>query len=169
VLLVDTDYTYYGTNQGYVLKTPSIGGSLTIVSFSFNNGNALIFGENYTETTAGTTNVVFPTSFYRNSSLIWLNGCLLRPTNDYTVPGAGTLSYNFTSSGFLSYSGQPVQFCTFNSAGEASTSSLSSAGVIGFDIPIEIQREKTILEMFQDMQKQINSLKKQVRILKGKQ
>lgn len=169
VLLVDTDYTYYGTNQGYVLKTPAIGGSLVIVSFAFNNGNALIFGENYTETTVGTTNIVFPTSFYRNSTLIWLNGCLLRPTNDYTVPGSGALSYNFTSSGFLSYSGQPVQFCTFNSAGEASTSSLSSAGVIGYDIPIEIQREKTILEMFQDMQKQINSLKKQVRILKGKQ
>lgn len=159
VLLVDTDYTYYGTNQGYVLKTPAIGGSLVIVSFSFNNGNALIFGENYTETTYGTTNVVFPTSFYRNSTLMWLNGCLLRPGTDYTIPGSGSLSYNITSVGFLSYSGQPVQFCTFNSAGEASASSLSSAGVLGYDIPIEIQRTPTILEMFQEMQAQIDELK----------
>lgn len=167
VLLVDTDYTYYGTNQGYVLRTPVTGGSLTIVSFAFNNGNVLIFGENYTETLTGTTNVVFPTSFYRNSSLIWLNGCLMRPGTDYTVPGAGTLSYNFTSVGFLSYSGQPVQFCTFNSAGEASVSSLSSSGVLGFDVPVEIEREPTILEMFEGMQKQINRLKKEVKTLKG--
>lgn len=169
VLLVDTDYTYYGSNQGYVLKTPATGGLFTIVSFSYNNGNALIFSENYTETTTGTTNIVYPTAFFRNSSLNWFNGCLLRPGADYTVPGAGTLSYNFTSVGFLSYSGQPVQFASFNSSGEASTSSLSSAGVIGMDMPVEIKREKTILEMFQDMQKQINSLKKQVKTLKGKQ
>lgn len=169
ILLVDTDYTYYGTNQGYVLKTPVVGGVFTAVSFAYNNGNALIFNENYTETTTGTTNIVFPTAFFRNSSLIWFNGCLLRPGTDYTVPGAGTLSYNFTSSGFLSYSGQPNQFASFNSAGEASTSSLSSAGVIGMDMPVHIKREKTILEMFQEMQKQINSLKKQVKTLKGKQ
>jgi hypothetical protein len=169
VLLVDTDYTYYGTNQGYVLKTPATGGLFTIVSFAYNNGNALIFSENYTETTTGTTNIVYPTPFFRNSSLNWFNGCLLRPGTDYTVPGSGTLSYNFTSVGFASYSGQPVQFASFASSGEASTSSLSSAGVLGMDMPVEIKREKTILEMFQDMQKQINSLKKQVKTLKGKQ
>jgi hypothetical protein len=159
VLLVDTDYSYYGTNQGYVLSTPAVGGTLVIVSFSYNNGNTLIFGENYTETSYGTTNVVFPTSFYRNSSLIWLNGCLLRPGTDYTISGSASLSYNYASVGFLSYSGQPSQFCTFNSAGEASTSSLSSAGVLGYDIPIEIQKKPTILEMFQEMQAQIDELK----------
>jgi hypothetical protein len=104
VLLVDTDYTYVGTNQGYVLRSPAIGGNLVIVSFAFNNGNALIFGENYTETAYSSTNVVFPTSFYRNSTLMWFNGCLLRPGTDYTVPGTGSLSYNFTSSGFVNYS-----------------------------------------------------------------
>lgn len=159
VLLVDTDYSYYGTNQGYVLSTLTTGGTLVIVSFSYNNGNTLIFGENYTETSYGTTNVVFPTSFYRNSSLIWLNGCLLRPGTDYTISGSGSLSYNYTSVGFLSYSGQPSQFCTFNSAGEASASSLSSAGVLGYDIPIEIEKKPTILEMFQEMQAQIDELK----------
>lgn len=169
VLIPDTDYTYYGTNQGYLLKTPATGGAFTAVSFAYNNGNAVIFNENYTETNIGTTNVVFPTAFFRNSSLIWFNGCLLRPGTDYTVPGSGVLSYNFTSVGFSNFSAQPVQFAAFNSAGEASTSSLSSAGVIGIDMPVEIKREKTILEMFQEMQKQINSLKKQVKTLKGKQ
>lgn len=169
VLLVDTDYTYYGSNQGYTLKTPATGGALTIVSFAFNNGNALIFNENYAETNVGLTNNVFPTAFFRNSSLIWFNGCLLRPGTDYTVPGSGVLSYNFTSVGFLNLSGQPLQFASFASSGEASTSSLSAAGVVGMDMPVEIKREKTILEMFQDMQKQINSLKKQVKTLKGKQ
>lgn len=169
VLLVDTDYTYFGTNQGYSLKTPVTGGAFTSVSFAFNNGNALIFNENYTETNAGLTNIVFPTAFFRNSSLIWFNGCLLRPGTDYTVPGSGILSYNFTSVGFANFSGQPIQYASFNSAGEASTSSLSASGVIGMDMPVEIKREKTILEMFQDMQKQINSLKRQVKTLKGKQ
>ena len=159
VLLVDTDYSYVGTNQGYVLRSPAIGGNFVAVSFAFNNGNALIFGENYTETAYSSTNVVFPTSFYRNSTLIWFNGCLLRPGTDYTVPGSGSLSYNFTSSGFVNFSGQPIQYCTFNSSGEASTSSLSSAGVLGYDIPIEIPRKPTILEMFQEMQAQIDELK----------
>jgi hypothetical protein len=166
VMIVDTDYSYSGGNSGYILNTPSKGGSCTIVSFSKNNGGALIFGENITNTVAGTTNVVFPTSYYRNSSLIWLNGCLLRPTDDYTM-ASGTLLYNYTSIGFLSYSDQPTQFITFNSSGEASTSSVSAAGVIGFDIPIEIQQEPTIKEMFMEMQKQINRLKKEVKALKG--
>jgi hypothetical protein len=169
VLMVDTDYTYFGTNQGYLLKTPATGGAFTAVSFAYNNGNAVIFNENYTETNAGLTNIVFPTAFFRNSSLIWFNGCLLRPGTDYTVPGSGILSYNFTSVGFANFSSQPIQYASFNSAGEASTSSLGSAGVIGIDMPVEIKKEKTILQMFQDMQKQINSLKKQVKTLKGKQ
>jgi hypothetical protein len=167
VMIVDTDYTYVGTNQGYILNTPSAGGVITIVSFSFNNGNVLIFGENYTETASGTTNVVFPTSFYRNSTLMFLNGCLLRPGSDYTVPGSGTLSYNFTSVGFLSFTGQPVQFMTFNSAGESSVSSISSAGVVGYDVPIVIDNPPTVMEMFKDMQKQINKLKKELKTLKG--
>jgi hypothetical protein len=166
VLIVDTDYSYLGGNTGFVLSTPSRGGSCTIVSFSKNNGGTLIFGENITNTIAGTTNVVFPTAYYRNSSLIWLNGCLLKPTVDYTM-SSGTLLYNYTSVGFLSYSDQPSQFVTFNSAGEASVSSLSSAGVMGFDIPVEIQQEPTIKDMFMEMQKQINRLKKEVKALKG--
>jgi hypothetical protein len=166
VMIVDTDYSYSGGNSGYILNTPTTGGSCTIVSFNKNNGGILIFGENITNTVSGTTNVVFPTSFYRNSSLIWLNGCLLRPTDDYTM-ASGTLLYNYTSVGFLSYSDQPTQFITFNSSGEASTSSVSAAGVIGFDIPIEIQQEPTIKEMFMEMQKQINRLKKEVKALKG--
>jgi len=165
-MIVDTDYSYSGGNSGYILNTPSTGGSCTIVSFNKNNGGVLIFGENITNTVSGTTNVVFPTSFYRNSSLIWLNGCLLRPTDDYTM-ASGSLLYNYTSVGFLSYSDQPTQFITFNSSGEASTSSVSAAGVIGFDIPIEIQQEPTIKEMFMEMQKQINRLKKEVKALKG--
>lgn len=169
VLLVDTDYTYFGSNQGYSLKTPATGGAFTAVSFAYNNGNQVIFNENYTETNAGLTNIVFPTAFFRNSSLIWFNGCLLRPGTDYTVPGTGILAYNFTSVGFANFSSQPIQYASFNSAGEASASSLGSAGVIGIDMPVEIKKEKTILQMFQEMQKQINSLKKQVKTLKGKQ
>lgn len=159
VLIVDTDYSYIGGNSGYILSTPSTGGTLTVVSFSVNNGGAEIFGENYSTTNSGTSNVVFPTAFYRNSSLIWLNGALLRPTDDYTIPGSESLSYNFTEIGFLSYSGQPTQYVTFNSSGEASTSSVGSAGVIGFDIPIEIEQPKTIAQMFMEMQSQIDSLK----------
>lgn len=158
-LIVDTDYSYYGTNEGYILNTPSIGGDCCIVSFAKNNGNQLIFNENYTETVAGTTNVTFPTYFYRNSSLIWLNGCLMRPGTDYTVPGSGDTSYNYTSVGFLSYSGQPSQFCSFNSAGEASTSSISAAGVLGMDMPIVIEQKKSIKDMFMEMQAQIDYLK----------
>jgi len=167
-LIVDSDYTYIGNNQGYVLKTASTGGSLCVVSFSFNNQNALIFSENYTETVTGTTNVVFPTSFYRNSSLIWFNGVLLRPSADYTIPGAGVLSANYTLIGGLSYTGQPSQFCSFNSSGEASVSSLSSAGVKGMDMPVFIEHEPTMLEMFNGMKKEINKLKREVKLLKGK-
>jgi hypothetical protein len=169
VLIVDSDYTYLGNNQGYLLKTASTGGQLTIVAFSFNNQNVLIFAENYTETVTGTSNVVFPTAFYRNSSLIWLNGVLLRPTSDYTIPGAGVLSANYTLIGGLSYTGQPSQFCSFNSSGEASVSSLSSAGVKGMDMPVWIEQEPTMLEMFNGMKKEINKLKREVKLLKGKQ
>jgi len=169
VLLVDADYTYIGANQGYILNTPAIGGDLTIVSFSYNNGNALIFGENYTETISGTTNVTFPTPFYRDSSLIWFNGALIKPSSDYTVPGAGATSYNLTSSGWASFSGQPVQYCSFNSSGPAVVGGVGAAGVHGMDQPIVIEREPTMLEMFQKMQKQINRLQKEVRLLKGKE
>jgi hypothetical protein len=161
-LIVDTDYSYVGGNTGYVLGTPSVGGDCVIVSFNKNSANVLIFAENYTETATGTTNVVFPTQFYRNSSLIWLNGCLMKPTADYTVPGSGDLSYNYTSSGFLSYSGQPTQFCSFKSAGSASSFGLGSMGVLGYDMPVEIEKKLTIRDMFLEMQAQIDELKLQL-------
>jgi hypothetical protein len=165
-LMVDTDYSYAGGNTGYVLGTPSLGGDCVIVSFSVNNANVLIFAENYTETVSGTTNVVFPTSFYRNSHLMWLNGCLLRPSSDYTIPGSGDLSYNYTSSGFLSYSGQPSQFCSFKSAGSASSFGLGSQGVLGYDMPVEIQKKPTIRDMFLEMQAQIDDLRNQLEQVK---
>lgn len=159
VLMVDTEYSYNGGSTGYTLNTPVTGGELTIVSFAFNNANVLIFNENYTETAVGTTNVVYPTPFYRNASLIWLNGVLLKPSSDYTIPGSGDTSYNYTSSGFLSYSGQPTQFCSFKSAGSASTFGLGAAGVLGYDIPVEIEKKPTIQDMFKAMQAQIDELK----------
>ena len=161
-LIVDTDYSYIGGGTGYVLGTPSIGGDCVVVSFSENNANTLIFAENYTETAVGTTNVVFPTQFYRNSSLIWLNGALLRPTSDYTVPGSGDLSFNYTSVGFLSFSGQPTQYCSFKSAGSASSFGLGSMGVLGYDMPVEIEKKPTIRDMFLEMQAQIDELKLQL-------
>ena len=167
VLVVDSDYSYYGTNQGYVLNNPSVGGNLDIVSFSFNNSNVLIFAENYTETNAGSSNVVFSTPFFRNSHLMWFNGALLRPGTDYTMSGSAATTYNYTIIGALSYSGQPSQYCSFNSSGEASVSSVSSAGVLGYDIPIEIEQPETIQQMFTKMQKQINSLKKQIKQIKA--
>jgi len=167
VLLVDSDYSYVGTNQGYVLTNPSVGGNLDIVVFAFNNANVLIFAENYTETNSGSTNVVFSTPFYRNSHLLWFNGALLRPGTDYTMPGSAALTYNYTIIGALSFSGQPSQFLSFNSSGEASASSLSSAAVLGMDYPVVIEQEPTINDMFKDMQKQINLLKKQIKQLKG--
>lgn len=165
-LIVDTDYSYIGGNTGYTLGTPAVGGTCTIVSFSQNNANVLIFAENYTETAVGTTNVVFPTQFYRNSHLMWLNGCLLKPSSDYTIPGAGDLSYNYTSSGFLSYSGQPTQFCSFKSAGSASSFGLGSQGVLGYDMPVEIEKKPTIRDMFLEMQKQIDDLRFQLEQVK---
>ena len=161
-LMVDTDYSYIGGNSGYALGTPSIGGDCVIVSFVQNNANVLIFAENYTETATGTTNVVFPTPFYRNSHLMWLNGCLLKPSSDYTIPGSADLSYNYTSSGFLSYSGQPTQYCSFKSAGSASSFGLGSMGVLGYDMPVEIEKKPTIRDMFLEMQAQIDELKTQL-------
>jgi len=168
VLLVDSDYTYVGNNQGYILKQPAVGGDLGIVSFAFNNKNALIFSENYTETQSSSSNIVFPTSFFRNSSLIWFNGVLLRPSADYTIPGAGTLSFNYTLIGGLGYSGQPSQFCSFASSGEASVSSLNSAGVAGMDMPVFIEHQPTMHEMFAEMRKEIKKLKSDIKLLKGK-
>lgn len=167
VLLVDADYSYVGTNQGYILSQPATGGTLVIVSFSFNNANALIFAENYTQTNYLSSNVVFPTQFYRNSHLIWFNGVLLRPGDDYTIPGSGSLSYSYTLVGALGYSNQPSQFVSFNSAGEASASSISAAGVLGMDMPVEIERKPTMLDMFKQMQEELEKLKSEVRILKG--
>jgi hypothetical protein len=165
-LIVDTDYSYIGGNTGYILSTPSIGGDCVIVSFKRNNANVLIFAENYTETATGTTNVVFPTPFYRNSHLIWLNGSLLKPSTDYTISGTGDLSYNYTSVGFLSYTGQPSQYCSFKSAGSASSFGLGSAGTLGYDIPIEIPKKPTIKDMFLEMQAQIDELKAQLEQVK---
>lgn len=167
VMIVDTDYGYTGTDQGYTLTTPSTGGTLSIVVFAKNNGNVLIFGENTTTTTYGSTNVVFPTQFYRNSHLMFFCGVLLRPGTDYTMPGSGALLFNFTLIGGLSFSDQPAQFVSFNSSGEASASSLSSAGVLGMDMPVVIDRPKTMMEMFNEMKKEINKLKREVNKLKG--
>jgi len=167
VLIVDSDYGYIGTSQGYLLNIPVSGGTLTKVVFSYSNANVLIFGENYAELVSGSTNVVYPTPFFRNSHLIWLNGALLRPGSDYTIPGSGTTSYNYTIIGALSYSGQPTQYCSFNSSGEASVSSMGSAGVLGYDIPVEIVNPPTIKDMFNKMQKEINSLKRQVKLMKA--
>lgn len=168
-LIVDSDYDYIGTNQGYELITPSVGGNCNIVVFAFNNANALIFSENYTQTTYANTNVVFPTQFYRNSHLMWLNGALLKPGTDYTMPGAALLIYNYTLVGGLSFSGQPSQFVSFKSSGEASASSLSSAGVLGMDMPYEIERKPSMKELFAEMQKEIELLKSEISLLKGEQ
>jgi hypothetical protein len=166
-MIVDTDYSYTGTNQGYTLGTPSTGGTLSIVVFAKNNGNALIFGENFTSTTYSSSNVVFPTQFYRNSHLMFFCGTLLRPGTDYTMAGSSALVYSYTLIGGLSFSGQPSQFISFNSSGEASTSSLSSAGVLGMDFPVVIEREPSMLEMFNEMKKEINKLKREINKLKG--
>jgi hypothetical protein len=98
--------------------------------------------------------------------LMWLNGCLLKPSADYTIPGSGDLSYNYTSSGFLSYSGQPTQFCSFKSAGSASSFGLGSQGVLGYDMPVEIEKKPTIRDMFLEMQKQIDDLRFQLEQVK---
>ena len=167
VLLVDADYDYIGTNQGYRLYIPSVGGDCNIVVFAFNNANALIFSENYTQTTYANSNVVFPTQFYRNSHLMWLNGALLKPSTDYTIPGAGTLSYALVLIGSLSFSGQPVQFIAFNKTGEASASSISAAGVLGMDMPFQLEYKPSMRELFSDMQKKLESLKSEIEMLKG--
>jgi hypothetical protein len=167
-MIMDGDYSYRGTNQGYILSTPSTGGTMSIVVFSFNNASTLIFSENYTTTTYANTNVVFPTQFYRNSHLMFFCGCLLRPGTDYTMPGAGTLLYNFTLVGGLSFSGQPAQFISFNSSGEASASSVSAAAVLGMDMPVVIDNPPTIMDMFNSMKKEINKLKREIKLLKGK-
>jgi hypothetical protein len=167
VLLVDADYDYIGTNQGYELFTPSVGGDCNIVVFAFNNANALIFSENYTQTTYANSSAVFPTQFYRNSHLMWLNGALLKPGTDYTIPGSGSLSYTITLVGSLSFSGQPVQFIAFNKIGEASASSGGSAGVLGMDMPFQLEYKPSMRELFSDMQKQLESLKSEIEMLKG--
>lgn len=166
-LVVDSDYDYIGTNQGYELITPSVGGRLNIIVFSFNNAGVLIFSENYTQTTYANNNVVFPTQFYRNSHLMWLNGALLKPGTDYTMTGTSPLLYTYTSVGALSFSGQPSQFISFKKAGEASASSLSGAGVLGMDMPVYIEHKPSMKELFADMQNELEKLKSEIAMLKG--
>ena len=167
VLIVDTDYTYLPGGSGYQLKSPATGGILTVVEFVKNNANALIFTENYTEKLSGTNIVTYPTPYQRNSSLIWLNGVLLKPTSDYSIPGSGDLSYNAQLIGVLDFAGQPAQYVSFTSAGPASVGSLSSAGVLGYDLPIEIEKKPTIKDMFLELQFQIEELQQEVKRLKG--
>jgi len=167
VLIVDADYDYLGTNQGYQLITPSVGGNCNIVVFAFNNANTLIFSENYTQTTYANTNVVFPTQFYRNSHLMWLNGALLKPGTDYTMPGSAALIFNYTLVGGLPFSGQPSQFISFKKSGEASASSLSSAAVLGMDMPFQVEYKPSMKELFADMQKELERLKSEIEVLKG--
>ena len=166
-MIVDSDYDYIGHNQGYELFTPSVGGDCNIVVFAFNNANALIFAENYTETTYASTNVVFPTQFYRNSHLMFFCGALLKPGTDYTIPGSGALSYNFTIVGALSFSGQPAQFISFNKAGEASASSGGAAAVLGMDMPFVLEHKPTMMDLYNDMKKELESLKSEIEMLKG--
>lgn len=166
-LVVDSDYDYIGTNQGYELLTPSVGGSLSIVVFAFNNGNQLIFSENYTQTTYANTSVVFPTQFYRNSHLMWLNGSLLKPGTDYTMAGSTALLYSYTYVGALSFSGQPSQFISFKSSGEASASSISAAGVLGMDMPFVMEHEPSMKDLYDALQKEIQLLKSEISLLKG--
>ena len=154
-------------NQGYELYTPSVGGDCNIVVFAFNNADALIFSENYTETAYANSTVVFPTQFYRNSHLMWLNGSLLKPGTDYTMPGASNFIFTIVLVGALSFSGQPVQFISFNSSGDASTTSGGAAGVLGMDMPVLLEYEPTMQEMFEALQKQVESLKSEIEMLKG--
>ena len=162
-LIVDSDYDYFGTAQGYTLKTASKGGNCDVVTFSFNASSVLIFGENITETIISSNNVVFPTPYYRNSHLMFLNGVLLRPTSDYSIPGSTSTSYNLTEIGTLNIAGQPYQYCSFNKYGEASASSVSAAGVLGMDMPVVIDQKPTIADMFKVMQDQIDELRLQVK------
>ena len=166
-MIVDSDYDYIGHNQGYELFTPSVGGDCNIVVFAFNNASALIFSENYTETSYAVTNVVFPTQFYRNSHLMFFCGALLKPGTDYTIPGSGALSYNFTIVGALSFSGQPAQFISFNKAGEASASSGGAAAVLGMDMPFVFEYEPSMMDLYNDMKKELKSLKSEIEMLKG--
>jgi hypothetical protein len=167
VLVVDTQYTYLAGNAGYQLNSPVTGGTLTVIEFVKNNANTLIFTENYTEKLSGTNIITYPTPYQRNSSLIWFNGVLLKPTSDYSIPGASDLVYNAELIGVLDYAGQPAQYASFVSAGPASVGSLSSAGVLGFDVPIEIEKKTTIKDMFLELQFQIEELQQEVKRLKG--
>jgi hypothetical protein len=167
VLIVDSEYTYLPGNSGYQLKMPDTGGTLTVIEFAKNNANALIFTENYAEKSAGSSIITYPTPYQRNSSLIWLNGVLLKPTSDYSILGAGDLTYSLQLASILDYAGQPAQYASFSSAGPASVGSLSSAGVLGFDLPIEIEKKLTIKDMFLELQFQVEELKQEVKRLKG--
>jgi len=167
VLMVDVDYGYLGNNQGYTLNTPSTGGTCVIVSFAFNSGNALIFIENFTTTAFASSFVTFPSQFYRNSHLMWFNGALLKAGTDYTMAGATTLLNSITLVGALSYSDQPVQFVSFNKIGEANLLPGGAAAVKGIDNPIVIEKQQSMMDMFNKMKKEVNKLKREVRQLKG--
>jgi hypothetical protein len=84
------------------------------------------------------------------------------------MSGSSALLYNFTLVGGLSFSGQPAQFISFNSSGEASASSVSAAAVLGMDMPVVIDNPPTIMDMFNSMKKEINKLKREIKLLKGK-
>jgi hypothetical protein len=83
------------------------------------------------------------------------------------MAGSSALIYSYTSVGALSFSGQPSQFISFKSSGEASVSSLSSAGVLGMDMPIQIEHKPSMKELFADMQKELERLKSEIEMLKG--
>jgi len=168
VLVVDSDYSYSGSNTGYILKTPVTGGKLSIVLFSVLNTDTLLFGENYTETISGVSLVTFPTGFYRNSSLIWLNGVHLKPTTDYTIPGASDIASNYNIVGGSGLSGQPSQFMTIKSAGPAAVGSVGSMGVLGMDQPVVIDQKPTMLDMFKQMQDQIHNLQAELFYIRNK-
>ena len=110
---------------------------------------------------------MFPTQFARNSHLMWLNGVLLKPGTNYTMPGAAELIFSYTLIGGLTFSGQPSQFISFKKAGEASASSLSSAAVLGMDMPFEVEYKPTMRDLFSNMEKELERLKSEIEILKG--
>jgi len=167
VLIVDTDYTYLGNNTGYKLKSSVSNGEATVISFVNNNGNQLIFGENYAETTYGSSLVSFQTPFQRNSSLIWYNGVNLKPTSDFTIPGANDSAYSVTLLGNLTYGSQPLQFASFKSSGAASSGGIGADAVKGMDIEIEIEKKLSIKDLIMDLQSQVDSLKEELSYLKG--
>ena len=67
----------------------------------------------------------------------------------------------------MSFSGQPAQFVSFNKAGEASASSGGSAAVLGMDMPFVLEYEPSMMDLYNDMKKELESLKSEIEMLKG--